>query len=65
MSRIEFLKEQAARADRLARGAFDKLTVERLKQAAKDYQAEAEQLMGANNMATIRQPHCFQPDNAQ
>jgi hypothetical protein len=52
MSRIEFLKQQAARAERLARGAFDNLTVERLKQAAKDYQAEAEQLTSANNMAT-------------
>jgi hypothetical protein len=44
MSRIDDLKQQAARAERLARQALDNLTVERLQQAARDYRAEAEQL---------------------
>ena len=43
MSRIDDLKQQAARAERLARQALDNLTVERLRQAARDYLAEAEQ----------------------
>jgi hypothetical protein len=44
MSRIDDLKQQAARAERLARQAHDNLTVERLRQAARDYLAEAEPL---------------------
>jgi hypothetical protein len=43
MSKVRYLKEQAARADRLARAAFDDLTTERLQQAAKDYLREADQ----------------------
>ena len=42
MSKVDYLKMQAARAERLARDAFDRLTTERLQQAAKDYLAEAE-----------------------
>ena len=44
MSKIEYLREQAARAERFSRMAFDNLTTERLKQAAKDYLLQAEQL---------------------
>ena len=44
MSRIQYLREQAARAERLAQGGFDRLTTERLKQAARDFQMQAEQL---------------------
>jgi hypothetical protein len=44
MSRVEHLREQAARADRLARAALDNLTTTRLRQAAKDYLREADQL---------------------
>ena len=44
MSRIQYLREQAARAERFSRMAFDSLTTERLKQAAKDYLRQAEQL---------------------
>jgi hypothetical protein len=44
MSRIDDLKQQAARAERLARQAPDHLTNERLRQAARDYLTEAEQL---------------------
>lgn len=44
MSRIQYLREQAARAERLAQGGFDRLTTERLKQAARDFRMQAEQL---------------------
>jgi hypothetical protein len=44
MNRVQYLREQAARADRLARGAFDNLTTERLRQAARDYLSEADRL---------------------
>ena len=44
MSRIEYLREQAARAERLSEGSFDPLTTERLKQAARDFRMQAEQL---------------------
>jgi hypothetical protein len=44
MNKVHYLKEQAARADRLARAAFDSLTTERLQKAAKDYRIEADLL---------------------
>jgi hypothetical protein len=44
MNKVHYLKEQAARADRLARAAFDNLTTERLQKAAKDYRIEADLL---------------------
>lgn len=44
MGKIDYLKRQAARAERLARDAFDRLTTERLQQAAREYLAEAERL---------------------
>jgi hypothetical protein len=44
MSRIQYLREQAARAERLSQGGFDSLTTERLKQAARDFRMQAEQL---------------------
>lgn len=55
MSRIDDLNQQAARAERLARQAFDNLTVERLRQAARDYLAEAERL-AARELPSNRQP---------
>ena len=51
MGRIDHLKQQAVRAERLARQALDNLTVERLRQAARDYLAEAEQLAATANAA--------------
>jgi len=45
MNKVHYLKEQAARADRLARAAFDNLTTERLQKAAKDYRIEADLLV--------------------
>jgi hypothetical protein len=47
VSRIDELNRQAARAERLAREIFDPQTVERLKQAAREYRAEAERLAAA------------------
>jgi hypothetical protein len=44
MSRIQHLREQAARAERLSEGRFDHLTTERLKQAARDFRMQADQL---------------------
>jgi hypothetical protein len=51
MSRIDDLKQQAARAERLAQQALDNLTIERLRQAAKDYLAEAEKLAATESSA--------------
>ena len=44
MNKVEYLKDQAARADRLARAALDELTTKRLRQASKDYLLEADLL---------------------
>ena len=44
MSKIQYLREQAARAERLAQAGFDHVTTERLKQAAREYRMQAEQL---------------------
>jgi hypothetical protein len=44
MSRVQYLREQAARAERLAQGGFDRVTTERLKQAARDFRKQAEEL---------------------
>jgi hypothetical protein len=54
MSKVQYLREQAARADRLARAAFDSVTTKRLQQAAKDYLLEADQL--AAGLTTIAGP---------
>lgn len=40
MSRIEYLKDQVARAERLARAVMDTVTVERLKAFAAECRAE-------------------------
>jgi hypothetical protein len=41
MSRIQYLKEQAARAERLARSMLDTVTVERLQAFAAECRSEA------------------------
>ena len=46
MSRVEYLKEQVARAERLARVMVDKVTVERLKVFAAECRAELNALTG-------------------
>lgn len=50
MSKIEYLQQQAARAERLARDVLDKLTVERLKSFAAECRQEAKTL-GENRTA--------------
>jgi hypothetical protein len=44
MSRLSYLKEQVARAERLANCVTDALTIERLRAFASDCQREIEQL---------------------
>ena len=41
MSKIEYLQSQAARAERLAGGALDSLTIERLRTFAAECRAQA------------------------
>jgi hypothetical protein len=41
MSKIEYLQQQAARAERLAAGALDSLTIERLRTFAAECRAQA------------------------
>ncbi|WP_338688657.1 hypothetical protein V5279_24400 [Bradyrhizobium sp. 26S5] len=40
MDRIEYLREQIARAERMAMGALDKLTIDRLKSFAAECREE-------------------------
>jgi hypothetical protein len=51
MTKVQYLKDQAARAERLARGVMDALTVERLQSFAAECRtkAEAEQRLAAWN----------------
>jgi hypothetical protein len=44
MSKIEYLQSQAARAERLASSALDKLTIERLHAFANECRAEVKAL---------------------
>jgi hypothetical protein len=44
MNRVEYLKMQIARADRLANNAFDKLTTERLQAFATECRTELDRL---------------------
>lgn len=44
MSEIEHLRAASRRADRLARNMLDALTIERLKEAARFYSHQADQL---------------------
>lgn len=44
MTQIEHLREQAQRAERLARNVLDAITVARLLQASQDYRHEADLL---------------------
>jgi len=42
MTKVQYLKDQAARAERLARGVMDALTVERLQSFAAECRTKAE-----------------------
>jgi hypothetical protein len=44
MTKVQYLKDQAARAERLARAVMDTLTVERLQAFAADCRSQAEAL---------------------
>jgi hypothetical protein len=44
MSKIEYLQQQAARAERLAKDVLDKLTVERLQSFAAECRTQAKAL---------------------
>jgi hypothetical protein len=60
MSRAQYLREQAARAERLASPALDAVTVERLLALSKEYRCLAEQLENASGAAmepNTRAPH--------
>jgi hypothetical protein len=46
MSRLQYLKEQAAKAERLAQTIMDTLTAQRLREIAAEFRAEADQLSG-------------------
>ena len=47
MSQVDELREQAARAERLASPALDALTVQRLLAMSKEYRLKADQLENA------------------
>ena len=51
MSRLSYLREQAARAERLASSVTDALTVERLRAFAAECQREIEQLTARRAIA--------------
>jgi hypothetical protein len=46
MLKIDYLRAQAARADRLARAMMDNLTIGRLQAMSREYQQQADQLAG-------------------
>ncbi len=55
MDRAQYLREQAARAERLASPALDALTVERLLAMSKEYRCLADQLETASG--PVMAPH--------
>jgi hypothetical protein len=60
MSKAQYLREQAARAERLASPALDAVTVERLLAISREYRSLADQLENASGSATepdTRLPH--------
>jgi hypothetical protein len=60
MSRVQYLREQAARAERLASPALDAVTVERLLAMSREYRTLAEQLENDSGLAmepNTRAPH--------
>jgi hypothetical protein len=51
MSKLKYLREQAAKAERLAQTIMDTLTAQRLREIAAEFRAEADQLSGDDNGA--------------
>ena len=61
MTRVQYLRDQAARADRLARGALDHLTIERLTAFSIEYRQLANQLELTPAMALVVEPVAGRP----
>jgi hypothetical protein len=55
MQEIEHLREQALRAERLARHVLDVVTIARLMEASQDYRRQADRLEQRNRCGTIAQ----------
>jgi hypothetical protein len=55
MTQIEHLREQAQRAERLARSVLDAVTVARLLDASEDYRQEADRLEQRSSCGTMAQ----------
>ena len=55
MTPIEHLREQARRAERLARNVLDAVTVARLLEASEDYRRQADRLEQRSRCGTMAQ----------
>ena len=55
MTQIEHLREQAQRAERLARNVLDAVTVARLLEASEDYRRQADRLEQRSRCGTMAQ----------
>lgn len=53
MTQIEHLREQAQRAERLARNVLDAVTVARLLEASEDYRQQADRLEQRSRCGTM------------
>ncbi|QUS39075.1 hypothetical protein RPMA_09685 [Tardiphaga alba] len=53
MTQIEHLREQAQRAERLARNVLDVVTVSRLLEASEDYRRQADRLEQRSRCGTM------------
>jgi len=60
MTRIEYLREQALRAERLAHNVLDAVTATRLLEASKDYRRQADRLEQRSRCGTV----AHEPANA-
>ena len=61
MTRVQYLRDQAARAERLARGALDQLTIDRLTAFSIEYRQLAYQLEFTPEMALAAEPVVGRP----
>jgi hypothetical protein len=55
MTQIEHLREQAERAERLARNVLDAVTVAQLLEASEDYRSQADRLEQRSRCGTMTQ----------
>jgi hypothetical protein len=55
MTQIEHLREQAERAERLARNVLDAITVARLLEASQEYRKQADRLEQRSRCGTMAQ----------